>query len=268
MIITEFFKKRRLTKFLNACENGDFETVSKLYSKVEINACDEDGRNGFYRAMGTGLLPIKHDKQYQNDFQRQKLIRRQKRVGAFLHAKGIDVNKQDRYGQTALRVCVDLRLSDVTRDLTNWGLNWDLPDASHSKRTPAHQAALHGDYYMIGQAVASHIDVNHRDGHLWTMASMASYHNHTKVLKVLIEQDADLSLRDEKGRTALDCAVERNSTEAQVLITEHLYPKSAQTSALEETTPSNSNPQSQQPIATNRPISPAHLANPGRQLAE
>ena len=52
----------------------------------------------------------------------------------------------------------------------------------------------------------------------WTPLMRAAYKGHPKICAMLLALGADPSLKDEGGRTALDCARERNKPECAALL--------------------------------------------------
>ncbi len=60
------------------------------------------------------------------------------------------------------------------------------------------------------------VDVNNRDNRGWTRLHWAAYHGHEAMVKMLVDEfNADETIKDNDGETALDRAIKLNKQSSQ-----------------------------------------------------
>ena len=73
--------------------------------------------------------------------------------------------------------------------------------------------------YEAAEALCAHgAELDARDDDQWTPLIFAVYAGSTKICEMLLALGADPSLKDKKGKTALDCARRRNNPECAALL--------------------------------------------------
>jgi ankyrin repeat protein len=117
---------------------------------------------------------------------------------------GVDVSRCGRYGQSPLHQAINKRHSKIAELLILKGA--DLGYGCHKGLTPLHQTAK-VDLANIALMLLQHgARVDTPDLERWTPLALAAIHGSNKVMRVLLEWNADISMKSYLGRTALSVA--------------------------------------------------------------
>lgn len=170
--------------FFTAIRRNDAGTIQALLRRgFDPNTVDETGQPGLMMAV---------------DLQSVRAVE------ALLSAPNIQAEVRNRKGESALMLCAirgDLTLAKLL-------IEHDA-DVNKTGWTPLHYAAsgtTQNQVEMVRLLLdnAAYIDAASPNGS--TPLMMAAMYGRSDVLKVLIEEGADASLRNEKGLTAIDFA--------------------------------------------------------------
>ena len=97
---------------------------------------------------------------------------------------------------------------DVADLLITWGAN--INQATDDQRSPLHIAAGKGNQHLARLLIANGADVNARDFEGYTPLHSAACFGRLAVIEVLLANGADVTASGDDGRSAYDCAVDRN----------------------------------------------------------
>jgi hypothetical protein len=124
-------------------------------------------------------------------------------VKALLVPDGIDVNQQDRYGETALMRAAMGGHTEAVQALLEAGANVNQQD--RYGRTALMRAAVRGHTGAVQALLeADGIDVNQQDEDRRTALMWAARGGHTAAVQALLEADGiDINQQDDDGRSAL-----------------------------------------------------------------
>lgn len=133
----------------------------------------------------------------------------------WLLAHGADIDKVDRWGDTALLKSA-MRGEGMTRFLIEHGANVNLCDSK--KRSPLHLAAASGSLDDIRDLLAAKANIEARDEHGWTPLFRAVTNERKDAVRLLIEKGADIDAKDNTGLTASDWAKSLDIPEMQAFL--------------------------------------------------
>lgn len=138
---------------------------------------------------------------------------------------GLDINKQDLYGNTYLYQAVNFQAQDIVDELLKRGADVNLQNKQ--KWSPLMVAVLK-NYADIVQLLLDHgalLDLQSDEG--WTASMIAINRNNQDVLKMLLNRTVDLSQKNKDGWTALMIAADQGNEEAVSLLLQK-YPSVAE----------------------------------------
>lgn len=170
--------------FFTAIRRNDASTIQALIKRgFDPNTVDESGQTGLMMAV---------------DLQSMRAVE------ALLSAPNIQAEVRNKKGESALMLCAirgDLVLAKLL-------IEHDA-DVNKTGWTPLHYAASGNSQNQVEMVRllldnSAYIDAASPNGS--TPLMMAAMYGRSDVLKVLIEEGADASLRNEKGLTAIDFA--------------------------------------------------------------
>lgn len=134
-------------------------------------------------------------------------------LGGWLLTVGAKVNSKDYTGQTPLHMAADTGHSAMCQMLIKHGANVNAADIDGL--TPLHLASKAKCVKVLADAGAP---VDARDKHSLTPLFYAVASAKSDVVNALIQANANLSIRDRKGKTALVWAQERKLTKIASLL--------------------------------------------------
>ena len=123
---------------------------------------------------------------------------------------GIDVNKQDNGGETALMKAVLMGDFDIVKELFKVpGIDVNIQD--NGGQTALMKAALMGDFDIVKELLkVPGIDVNKQNDYDHTALMLAAAYGQANVVKELLKAGADWAIKNWDGKTALDVAIDNN----------------------------------------------------------
>lgn len=138
----------------------------------------------------------------------------------FLISKGADVNFLNETYRTPLTMAVETQSTSVMKLLLKKGANPNITDASGV--TPLNHAALSNNAYyaIILLEHGAKVDASANNGQT-PLHTLAIYGGSTKVAEILIANGANINATDKEGHTPLDCAVQKNRKEMEILLRKH-----------------------------------------------
>lgn len=138
-------------------------------------------------------------------------------VVRLLLAAGADINAKNEGGYTALDVAEDDFHKNVIQMLTRAGARKsDQPDtrSTADRASDLWRAVADSNIEKIQGLLAQGVDVDAKDENGWTGLRYAVFHENLKVVRLLLKNKADPSLRDfQDGTTALHWAAQVGNTE-------------------------------------------------------
>lgn len=129
-----------------------------------------------------------------------------------ISCKQIPINEYNQYGTTPLCLAVKLQRKDIIYMFLQNGADPNLAELSTS-RSALMFAAYLGDFQVAEMLIKSEADVNHTDNSMITplMMSCSSKLINLQVVKLLVENNADLHAQDKNGWSCLHYAVRSES---------------------------------------------------------
>ena len=135
--------------------------------------------------------------------------------------QGLDVNKTDPDGRTALMIAAFDGYTEVVALLLDYGAEVDRSDGAG--RTAMMYASSGPFPQTVELLLRRGADVNHGDtAEGWTALMLAAAEGHQLVVEVLLRHGADIELTDQDGDAAIDHARERRQTHIVALMTRAL----------------------------------------------
>ena len=140
---------------------------------------------------------------------------------------GADVNALNDKGSSALTIALDWRHTAVAKRLLAVpGIQVDHRK-NESDDTPLQQAALSGDTELVKMLLAKGANANAQGLFKRTPLMWAAWTRASKpgLVKMLLAAGADVSLRDDQGKTAYDHAIEREHPQIAEIIKQRMQSK-------------------------------------------
>ncbi len=130
---------------------------------------------------------------------------------------GLDANKADANGRTALMMAAFDGYSEVVKLLLDYGAEVDRRDGAG--RTAMMYASSGPFPQTVELLVQNGADVNRTDtDEGWTALMVAAAEGHQAVVEVLARRGADIEMTDQDGDAAIDHARERGQTHIVALL--------------------------------------------------
>ncbi len=131
--------------------------------------------------------------------------------------QGLDVNKADPEGRTALMMAAFEGYTEVVEVLLDYDAEVDRRDGSG--RTALIYASSGPFPQTVELLIENGADVNRADtAEGWTALMMAAAEGHQPVVELLLRHGADIELTDQDGDSAIDHARERGQTDMVTLL--------------------------------------------------
>ena len=171
-------------ELLEAAKTGNAETVNLLIEAgAKVNAYNKFGKTPLHLAVICGHTD---------------------NVKALIEA-GADINLQDDLEETALHKAAYNGLTKIAVSLIELGANINAKDKSGG--TPLHQAAYKGHTDTVKALTAvKGVNLNSRDLQEETPLHWAARYGKTEIAEALIEAGANVNLKNNERKTALDMA--------------------------------------------------------------
>lgn len=133
---------------------------------------------------------------------------------------GIDKNARDHDGITALHLAAKFGRSDVVRFLVESGVDANVRD--RLKMTPLHEAAGAGQLETCRLLLEKGADINRKDAYLSTPLMRICFNDvYPEVGKLLLNNGADVHIRNISGNTALHTAAQYQNVEIAKLLIDY-----------------------------------------------
>jgi len=131
--------------------------------------------------------------------------------------QGLDVNKADADGRTAMMMAAFEGYTEVVEVLLEYGAEVDRRD--DAGRTALMYASSGPFPQTVELLIENGADVNRADTtEGWTSLMMAAAEGHRPVVELLLRHGADTALTDQDGDSAIDHARERKQTDIVALL--------------------------------------------------
>jgi len=142
-------------------------------------------------------------------------------VKELLKHKNIDVNLPNKYGQTPLYRASWKRNLDIVKELLKHkDIDVNRLDI-YNQTTPLNLTSFWGYLDIVKELLKREdIDVNLQDKDGETPLFTASDEDHLNIVRMLLDAGADINIKNNEDKTALDIAIERNHDEIAELINE------------------------------------------------
>ena len=176
---------RGFTPMLWASRNGHQEVVAFLCE----NGCSKE------TSSFGGMRPLHHACNKNHE----KLIR-------FLLKEGVDVNAVDENGDTALHYCCARGVLNIVTVLLDAGANCLIPNSVGV--TPVMKAAFFGHMSVVKRLVeGSGADKDGADVNGDTVLHFACKAGFEKIVRLLLDNDVDLTKKNKSGLSAEQCCL-------------------------------------------------------------
>lgn len=186
-----------LDDFFGAAKRDDEPTVVRLlFRGLDPNAVDEQGNHALHWAIREGSLKV---------------------ANFLLDQPLVQVEVRNRAGESPLMLAALKGELALARRLIERRAEVNKPGW-----TPLHYAASHPEAASEGLVrllLEHHAYIDAESPNKTTPLMMAARYGHPLVVKLLLEEGADASLRNEQGLTALDFAIRAERPDAVALLT-------------------------------------------------
>lgn len=202
--LPEIEKQQLVKKWLKAAENGDLTQMQKLSKHIDINAAEADGYNALF---------------YAGYYGHENIVK-------FLLESGINVNAQNKKGETALARLI-AEHADIAKLLLQVPtINVNLQDKQGY--TALHNIAMMGRDDSIGTMKLllqiPGIDVNPKDRENYSPLMRAVEFDCIDAVKLLLQVPTiDVNIKNQQGNSALMRATDEEHPEIFKLLVE--FPK-------------------------------------------
>ncbi len=132
-------------------------------------------------------------------------------------AAGANINKKNRFGQSALMLAATMGRLAVAELLVEEGADINAKDMEHG-RSVLMFAVADGHLAVAELLIAKDVNVNAKNNDGYTALMFATIRGRLEIVKLLLENDADITIKNNWGETALGIARERNETAIVQLI--------------------------------------------------
>ena len=213
-----------------ACATGKRDTAALLISKgSDVNAKTANGWTALHRATSNGRRPIvsllidkgadvnAKNNGGQTPLHRAAAMGRLSVVEPLLKS-GADVNVKDDRGKTPLELAEQFGQTEIVEILTKAAQEQtsaekkpsdDEPPAESKELKPArilHEAAAAGDIERVKSLIADGAEISAKDEEGKTPLHYAAKRRNTEVTRLLIKANADLNCKDKDGETPMAIA--------------------------------------------------------------
>ncbi len=136
---------------------------------------------------------------------------------------GADVNERDKYHWTPLRWASMKGRFEVAKFLIEYGADVNIPDATGW--TPLHVAARDGHVDVVHLLLNHGADVNAKKQNQWSALHLALLCDDSEsafeIVKALLEQGANVHVRNDKGQTPFQMASRRRYRDIMRLLSQY-----------------------------------------------
>ena len=211
---------------------------------ADINATDEDGNTV---AHNVAQYPISHlcfslKEQGENEINSERLAKHFREIDAnILFGKKADINVKNKRGYTPLHIAILSSNYEFASDLLEKGADRDAKN--NKENTPLHIAIEYQSVPAVQLLLERGADINAQDGNGNTALHNMAYNysrspNWIAILKLLLDDNARMDIKNNQGRPPLDCISERVSPHEREKIAE-LFKQAALRSQMNQSTSSS-----------------------------
>jgi len=144
---------------------------------------------------------------------------------ALIQAQGIQINQLNLYGESALMLASLNGEPDLVEQLLKHGALVNQPGW-----TALHYASLKGHISIMRMLIENGAQIDAESPNETTPLMMAAYYGTPAAVKLLLEEGADPSMKNQQGLTALDMALKGPHAESSAYISAFLKAQQARES--------------------------------------
>lgn len=183
-IVTGCRAHRGSTSLHLAAKNEHVEVVNALIkAKATVDILDEDKNTPLHFAAGNGHI----------------------KTVELLLKEETDINAQNEFGETPLHLAAKNGHKSVVEFLLHKGAEVDVLSGGIYKNTPLHLAAKNGHIRVVAPLLKNGANINAQNGFGETPLHFATFESKDEVVQFLIDEKAELFLKNSKGLIPSDC---------------------------------------------------------------
>jgi len=179
--------------FFSAIKKDDARTVESLLKRgFDPNTRDPQNHTGLFLALREPSPKV---------------------AQVLIQAREVDVNILSPHGESPLMMAVFRGLPELAIELIKKGA-----DVNKTDWTPLHYAATAGDLAMMRVLLENHAYIDAESPNKTTPLMMAAHYGTPGAVKLLLEEGADVALKNDLGLSAFDFATQANRQDSVDII--------------------------------------------------
>ena len=211
-------------EFFSEIASGHLDKVREALSADPdlVNARNESGISVVLFSLYNGrneIVRLLIDRGARLDLFEAAASGTQERVEQQLHKDPGAINSYSADGWTALHLAVFFGRVNIVHFLLSKGANIDAPSNNDQFVTPLHSALANPHNSAVGQLlIGAGANLNATQARGYTPLHYAALNGLDQVVRSLIAHGADASVRDHKGKTAYELAIESGKASTAILL--------------------------------------------------